>query len=202
MAAIFMFTIKSHHERQGRVTQHHSGCHLPPRTQCRKHSSFTVTAKDRTVNLGFFPWICTVGLNGSSSIVQILLYLIHLYTSWAYWMLFHTMAGEALAQVAQRGGGYPILEDTQGQAGWALSTWWSCRCLCSLQGSWTKWPLRVPSNSNDSMNEVFEHTKLLLISSFMFNYLIEVHHCCKDIYLENIWKILNVGVREEKSLLL
>ena len=156
MAAIFMFTIKSHHERQGRVTQHHSGCHLPPRTQCRKHSSFTVTAKDRTVNLGFFPWICTVGLNGSSSIVQILLYLIHLYTSWAYWMLFHTMAGEALAQVAQRGGGYPILEDTQGQAGWALSTWWSCRCLCSLQGSWTKWPLRVPSNSNDSMNEVFE----------------------------------------------
>ena len=37
-------------------------------------------------------------------------------------MLFHTMAGEALAQVAQRGGGYPILEDTQGQAGRALST--------------------------------------------------------------------------------
>ena len=34
----------------------------------------------------------------------------------------------------------------------ALSTWWSCRCSCSLQGSWTRWPLRVPPNSNDSMN--------------------------------------------------
>ena len=28
---------------------------------------------------------------------------------------------------------------------------WSCRCPCSLQKSWTGWPLRVPSNSNDSM---------------------------------------------------
>ena len=33
----------------------------------------------------------------------------------------------------------------------ALSTWWSCRCPCSWQGRWTRWPLRVPSNSNDSM---------------------------------------------------
>ena len=32
---------------------------------------------------------------------------------------------------------------------WA--TWCSCRCPWSLQGSWTRWPLRVPSNSNDSM---------------------------------------------------
>jgi len=27
----------------------------------------------------------------------------------------------------------------------------SCRCPCSVQGSWTRWPLRVPSNSNKSM---------------------------------------------------
>jgi len=29
----------------------------------------------------------------------------------------------------------------------SLSTWSSCRCACSLQGCWTRWPLRVPSNS-------------------------------------------------------
>ena len=33
----------------------------------------------------------------------------------------------------------------------ALSTWSSCRCHCSLQGSWTRWPLKVLSNSKDSM---------------------------------------------------
>jgi len=27
----------------------------------------------------------------------------------------------------------------------------SCRCPCSLQGSWSRWPLRVPSNLNNSM---------------------------------------------------
>lgn len=31
---------------------------------------------------------------------------------------------------------------------WATS--WSCRCCYSLQGSWTGWPLKIPSNSNDS----------------------------------------------------
>ena len=58
---------------------------------------------------------------------------------------------EAVAQVAQRGGGCHVLGDSQGQAGWALSAWWSCRCPCALQGGWTRWPLRVPSNSNDSL---------------------------------------------------
>ena len=32
---------------------------------------------------------------------------------------------------------------------WAILS--SCRCPCSLQGSWIRWPLRIPSNSNDSM---------------------------------------------------
>ena len=31
---------------------------------------------------------------------------------------FYTKASEALAQVAQIGGGYPICRDTQGEAGW------------------------------------------------------------------------------------
>jgi len=43
----------------------------------------------------------------------------------------------------------PILADTPGQAGWALSTWRSCGCPCSLQ-SGTRWPFRAPSNSNVS----------------------------------------------------
>jgi len=33
----------------------------------------------------------------------------------------------------------------------ALSTWWSCRCPCSLQGDWARWLLKLPSNSNNSM---------------------------------------------------
>jgi len=32
----------------------------------------------------------------------------------------------------------------------ALSTCSTCRSLCLLQGSWTRWPLSVPSNWNDS----------------------------------------------------
>jgi len=32
-----------------------------------------------------------------------------------------------------------------------LSTSSSCRCPFSLQESWTRWSLRVSSNSNDSM---------------------------------------------------
>ena len=38
---------------------------------------------------------------------------------------------------------------------WALSTWLSCRCPCSLQRSWTRWPLKVPSNSNNSLIFLF-----------------------------------------------
>ena len=30
-------------------------------------------------------------------------------------------------------------------------TWSSCRCPCSLQGGWTRWSLKVPSNPNYSM---------------------------------------------------
>ena len=55
---------------------------------------------------------------------------------------------EALAQVAQRTGGCSIPGDSQGQAGGALSAWWSCRCHCSLQGGWARGPLRAPFNSN------------------------------------------------------
>ena len=65
---------------------------------------------------------------------------------------FYTKSGEALAHVAQRGGECPILGDVQGvRLDGALSTWWRCRCPCSLQDSWTRWPLRIPSNSNDSV---------------------------------------------------
>ena len=38
----------------------------------------------------------------------------------------------------------PILGDIQGQAGVALSTWWRCRCPCSVQGSWTKVTFKDP----------------------------------------------------------
>ena len=58
--------------------------------------------------------------------------------------------GEALAQVAQRGGGTPSLQTPEVRLDglWALVELW-----VSLlgAGSWTRWPLRAPSNSNDSM---------------------------------------------------
>jgi len=36
------------------------------------------------------------------------------------------------------------------RSGWMglWATWSRCRYPCSLQGSWSRWPLRVPSNSN------------------------------------------------------
>ena len=37
----------------------------------------------------------------------------------------------------------------------ALSTCSSCRCPCSLQGSWIRWPLRITSNSNNSDSTSF-----------------------------------------------
>ena len=47
--------------------------------------------------------------------------------------------------------GAPSLETLKVRLDGALSTRWSCRCPCSLQGSCTRWPSRVSSNSNDSM---------------------------------------------------
>jgi len=34
-------------------------------------------------------------------------------------------------------------------SGWA--TWSSCKCPCLLQGIWTRWPLRVPSNTDNTL---------------------------------------------------
>ena len=45
----------------------------------------------------------------------------------------------------------PSLETFKVRLDGTLSTWWSCRCPCSVQGSWTWWPVRVPSNSTDSV---------------------------------------------------
>jgi len=56
---------------------------------------------------------------------------------------------EAVAQVAQRGGGCPVPVDTSGQAEWGSEHLISCRCPCSVQGSWARWPLSVASNSDD-----------------------------------------------------
>ena len=47
--------------------------------------------------------------------------------------------------------GAPSIETFEVKVDGAMSTWWSCRCPCSLQGSSTRWPLRIPSNSNDYM---------------------------------------------------
>ena len=39
------------------------------------------------------------------------------------------------------------------RSGWTGNwvTWLSCVCPCSQHGSYTRWPIRVPSNSNNSM---------------------------------------------------
>jgi len=63
--------------------------------------------------------------------------------------------------------------------GWSRcwATWWSCGCPCSLQGSWTRWPLKIPSNSKDSMSVWFyeitnENSTFSLSQMFLI--------CCTD----------------------
>ena len=61
---------------------------------------------------------------------------------------------------------HPRSHPSSGWTGlWAV--WWSCRCPCSLQGSWTRWPLNVPSNSNDSMRLWLYDPKLNNVWSFL-----------------------------------
>jgi len=64
---------------------------------------------------------------------------------------FHySEGGEALAQVGQRCGGCPTAGETQGHAGQASERPNVAVGSCSLQGSWTRRLLKVPSNSNYS----------------------------------------------------
>lgn len=50
--------------------------------------------------------------------------------------------------------GWILLLWTHPRSGWMglWPTWSSRRCPCSLQGGWTRWPLKVPFNPNYSMN--------------------------------------------------
>jgi len=75
------------------------------------------------------------------------LYSLRCNTGLVWLRALSTYPSEALAQVAQRGGGCPIPADTAGQAGRASEHLISCRCPCSVQGSWTKWLLRPFYNS-------------------------------------------------------
>ena len=45
----------------------------------------------------------------------------------------------------------PSLETFKVRLDEALSTRSSCRCPCSSRGSWTRWPLSIPSKSDDCM---------------------------------------------------
>ena len=45
----------------------------------------------------------------------------------------------------------PFLESFKIRLDGTVSTWLCYRCPFSLQRSWTRWPLKVPSNSNDIM---------------------------------------------------
>lgn len=60
--------------------------------------------------------------------------------------MFYDESGETLAQVAQRGGWFPI-------PGWMRlwANWSSWRCHCWLQGGWNQIIFTVPSNPNSSM---------------------------------------------------
>jgi len=52
----------------------------------------------------------------------------------------------------------PSLEAFKVRLDWALSTLSRCGCLCSLQGSRAGWPLKVSSNSNDSVILRYSYT--------------------------------------------
>ena len=64
--------------------------------------------------------------------------------------MFYHQGGEALAQVAQRGGGCPIPGDTQGQAGWGSEHLMELWVSLFSAGSGTRWLSRLPSNSDNS----------------------------------------------------
>ena len=54
-------------------------------------------------------------------------------------MFFYIKGGEALAQVAQSGGGCPSPEDTQGQAGWGSEHLMKLQVSLFLAGGgWTR----------------------------------------------------------------
>ena len=65
--------------------------------------------------------------------------------------VFYTKGGKALAQVAQRGGGCPVLGDTQGQAGRGPEHLMELWVSLFIAEGWNKQPLVVPSNTNHSM---------------------------------------------------
>jgi len=62
--------------------------------------------------------------------------------------IFYAKGGEALTQVAQRGGGCPISQDIHGQARWG-SEQPDGAVGVPVQCMWVG-PLKVPSSSNDS----------------------------------------------------
>jgi len=57
--------------------------------------------------------------------------------------------GDAVAQIAQRGGGAPSLQVPKVRLDRPLSTWHSWPS-CSFQEGWDRWPLEVSSNSNNA----------------------------------------------------
>ena len=57
--------------------------------------------------------------------------------------------GEAWAQVAQSGGGYPIPADTQGQAGWGSEHLMELWVSLFTAGELDQMVFTVPFNSND-----------------------------------------------------
>lgn len=57
--------------------------------------------------------------------------------------VLYSKDGEALEQVALISGGAPSLETVQIRLDQAVSTWWSCGCLCSLRG-WDKMACKGP----------------------------------------------------------
>ena len=54
----------------------------------------------------------------------------------------------------------PSLETFKVSLSWLWASWSSCRCPCSFQGSWIRWPLKVSSNSNNSMTPWFPFNSL------------------------------------------
>ena len=74
----------------------------------------------------------------------------------------------------------PSLETAKVGLDGALSTWWSCGGPCSVQGSWTGWTLRVPSNSNNSLTLQFmtlsvpQHLSSFLIKILLWTICLQV----------------------------
>ena len=95
-----------------------------------------------------------------------------------------------------RGGGCPVPGDIQGQAGWGSVQPDVAEGVRSLQGVWTRWPLKLHSNSNYS---VFLWINLLFPSCSYLNFFCVQEGSGKSLFVSGLWGNPDSALCNKKS---